>query len=223
LFRSMYANDNNDKLVPNYPYTVLDAQGQALNDPSWCPGDSRYGNPDGTNVSYLIGNHSGSLGPYLRTPHIFKCPSDRSVTTLAEGQKYPRVRSYSMNAWMGFKDANWSGGTPFVRISDLRASARPRFAVFIDEHEDYLHTCIFWMSWDKYNGRETWADLPSSRHNGAGTLSYSDGAVEAHRWREAQTRQPVQGIFLGGTVAVTASADWQYMWERMTKRRDGEP
>src|SRR5207244_356721 len=45
LASTMYANDNNDKLVPNYPYTVLDAQGQALNDPSWCPGDSRYGNP----------------------------------------------------------------------------------------------------------------------------------------------------------------------------------
>src|SRR5436190_12710482 len=95
----MYAEDNNDWLVPNNPASMFDAQGKRL--PTWAWGDMRYGNPDGTNIDYLIGQREGSLGPYVKTPKMFKCPADKSLTKLADGNSYPRVRSYSMNSFMG--------------------------------------------------------------------------------------------------------------------------
>src|SRR5437867_10810392 len=106
----MYAHDNNDWLVPNNPPTMFDAQGKKL--PTWAWGDMRYGNPDGTNIDYVIGQREGSLGPYLKTYQVFKCPSDKSLTTLSNGVSYPRVRSYSMNVFMGTKASDWPGGAP---------------------------------------------------------------------------------------------------------------
>jgi len=49
----MYAEDNNDWLVPNNPPTMFDAQGKKL--PTWAWGDMRYGNADGTNIDYVVG------------------------------------------------------------------------------------------------------------------------------------------------------------------------
>src|SRR5438128_8260806 len=88
---TMYVHDNNDWLVPNNP-VLFPSQTSAR---SWALGDIRYGNPDGTNIDYIIGEREGSLGPYVKNYKIFKCPTDRSVTKLADGHSYPRVRTYS--------------------------------------------------------------------------------------------------------------------------------
>src|SRR6266700_3424856 len=61
---TMYVHDNNDWLVPNSP-VLFPSQTSAR---SWALGDIRYGNPDGTNIDYIIGEREGSLGPYLKTP-----------------------------------------------------------------------------------------------------------------------------------------------------------
>src|SRR2546423_15535317 len=46
---NMYVEDNNDRLVPNHPPT------HSSDTRSWALGDIRYGNPDGTNIDYLVG------------------------------------------------------------------------------------------------------------------------------------------------------------------------
>src|SRR6266571_4259380 len=94
---SLYVEDNNNWLVPNNPVLFPSQTGAR----TWALGDIRYGNPDGTNIDYIIGQREGSLGPYLKTPKMFKCPADKSLTKLADGNSYPRVRSYSMNGFMG--------------------------------------------------------------------------------------------------------------------------
>src|SRR5947207_11947657 len=68
----MYVEDHNDWLVPNNPPNY---GGATL--ATWAKGDIRYGNPDGTNIDYLMGQREGSLGPYVKTYKIFKCPTDR--------------------------------------------------------------------------------------------------------------------------------------------------
>src|SRR5881396_2490003 len=93
----MYVEDHNDWLVPNNPVRTPGPNSAS----SWALGDIQYGNPDGTNIDYLIGQREGSLGPYVKTHKIFKCPTDRSQTKLPDGSSYPRVRSYSMNMFMG--------------------------------------------------------------------------------------------------------------------------
>ena len=207
----MYVGDNNDWLVPNNPAWTGNAYGPL---PSWARGDVRYGQNDGTNIDNLIRN--GVLGPYLKTHRIFKCPSDRSQTKLADGKSYPRVRSYAMNGFMATKylyNPQYPDAT-LLKLSDLAKARRKEFIVFSDMHEDYLDVCNLILDGDI--GSTTWINLPASRHDARGVLSYTDGHAELHRWRDRLTLQPVKGGYQR-QLDCTGSADWHYVWERLTR------
>src|SRR5215510_8830556 len=164
----MYVEDHNDWLVPNNPPTY------SPDTTSWAFGDMRYGKPDGTNIDYIIGQRTGSLAPYVKTHKVFKCPTDRSVTTLADGNSYPRVRSYSMNGFMGTVVGDNGGNAPaatFLKRSDLSKVKRTEFSVFLDEHSDNLTYCIFTVDW-YLNMDLYWPHLPAARHGGSGVISY---------------------------------------------------
>ena len=105
----VYADDNNDRLVLNHPDNYGGPNGKF---PSWSLGDHRYGNPDGTNVALLMSNRVASLGPDIPAVRSFKCPSDRSLTTLADGRTHPRVRSSGISGSMGL-DVMWDAGGEF--------------------------------------------------------------------------------------------------------------
>src|SRR6266699_2102772 len=110
----------------------------------------RYGNPDGTNIDYIIGQHEGSLGPYVKTHKIFKCPTDRSQTAVATGNTYPRIRSYSMNGQhMGTRALKIGGNVDdltFLTRAELTRASRTEFFVFMDEHEDSMSECLFYLN-----------------------------------------------------------------------------
>src|SRR5947208_16263454 len=145
----MYVEDNNDWLVPNNPPThfVVGPDGKIVPGPTWAWGDMRYGLPDGTNIDYLIGQREGSLGPYVKTHKIFKCPTDRSVTKLADGKSYPRVRSYSMNGFMGTRATDMGGSVEhfaiFMKRGEFSEVPLTELLVFTDEHSDCLTFSIF--------------------------------------------------------------------------------
>ena len=219
---TMYVHDNNDWLVPNNPLLFPGPSAYR----TWAMGDITYGNPDGTNIDYIVGEREGSLGPYVKTPRMFKCPSDKSLTKLADGNSYPRVRSYSMSAFMGTRVYSGAGpGDPatFVRLGEfykVYQVGRRELLVFIDVHEDSLTTCVFHLDRDMYD--EHWSHLPASRHSGSGEISYTDGHAEIHAWRDARTLRPVQGVDQG-YVDATGSQDWRYLWDRMTKASAYDP
>jgi len=214
---TLYVEDNNDWLVPNNP-VLFPGPSSAR---TWAMGDIQYGNPDGTNIDYIIGEREGSLGPYLKTPKMFKCPADKSLTKLADGNSYPRVRSYSMNVFMGTRVGSGVGGpgdpASFLRLEEfykVYQAGRRELLVFMDVHEDSLTTSPFSLSRAMYD--EGWEHLPASRHSGSGEISYTDGHAEIHRWRDARTLRPVQGV-QQAYVDATGSQDWKYLWNRMTK------
>jgi prepilin-type N-terminal cleavage/methylation domain-containing protein len=215
----IYVEDDNDWLVPNNPPNTA---GGTL--PTWAKGDIRYGFPDGTNVDYLIGQREGSLGPYVKSHRIFKCPNDRSTTTLADGRSHPRVRSYSMNAFMGTRIRGGSGvgdtiWTIFMKRSDVNIGPRLELFVFMDTHEDRLTSSVFDLSNDIGWYPEAWANLPASRHGGSGVLSLIDGHVEIHRWKDSVTRQPVTGTLGSGPIFAPSSQDFHFVWQRATKNK----
>ena len=216
----MYVEDHNDWLVPNNPRNYGGPDGKPF--ASWALGDIQYGNPAGTNIDCIMGQREGSLGPYVKTHKIFKCPTDRSKTALGAGTTYPRIRSYSMNGHMGTRVLKIGGNVDdltFLTRAELTTTAQTEFFVFMDEHEDSLSECLFYLNHGFPTGSvglQVWEKIPASRHAGSGTISFTDGHAEIHKWKDARTLVPVKGIFQAGANA-NGSPDWRYVWERETK------
>jgi prepilin-type N-terminal cleavage/methylation domain-containing protein/prepilin-type processing-associated H-X9-DG protein len=215
----VYADDNGDVLVPNNPANGFLAEPTGYGPhrrwmASWTLGDHRYGNPDGTNLDYLMGDREGSLARYVHTVRIFKCPSDRSRTVLADGKSYPRFRSYSMNGTMGTRVSWGAGGEFFLKMDEWNRFKRPGWIVFMDTHEDSIGTCTFHLTRDATFGG--WGKFPTARHGKAGTLGFVDGHVEMKRWVDPRTLPAVTG----GRIAPQnhfGSADYHYVWLRYSK------
>src|SRR3989442_472319 len=94
-----------------------------------------YGS-DSTNVSLLVPGKFGSIGPYTKSPGIYKCPGDKTTVVL-NGRSYSRVRSVSMNEHMGgpVDTSSAPGAEYYFRKSTEIINPPPSKAfVFIDEH-----------------------------------------------------------------------------------------
>jgi hypothetical protein len=90
-----------------------------------------------TNTDLLIGKGTGSIGPYVGAPGVFRCPADRSgILKNSERPPY-RVRSYAMNSAMGigdtvdrdrivtfYKSADFRRMSPSERLSSEMGSSR---------------------------------------------------------------------------------------------------
>ena len=105
---ALYPGDNDDKVPDNGP-------GDSF--PTWIAGSFEGTPADATNEFLLSDPKRSLFGPYLKSPHIYKCPSDRTVGT--SGSKLvPRTRSYGMNAYVG-----WNG-------PQYRTLPSPKFTVY---------------------------------------------------------------------------------------------
>ena len=177
----MYAQDH-DRLPENY---FFDPTGQ-VNANTWIRGsmddNPAYGQldpdkPDSINPTAIT---SGKLFPYNQSVGIYRCPSDRSTKL---GQ--PRVRSYSLNGWMGGKPlAGQDQFKVFVKESDLTNPGPSRSFVFIDEHERSINDG--WFAVDMMGSRGL-IDAPASRHDGRYSLSFADGHVEQWTLKDPRT------------------------------------
>ncbi|MBI1178774.1 prepilin-type N-terminal cleavage/methylation domain-containing protein [bacterium] len=190
--------------------------------PSWTAGwmDYTANNTDNTNTWLMLHNPYGSIGQYTQNPGIYKCPSDKSWA-LEGGQRYNRVRSYSMNSLLGsdqyvYNDPNASFYT-YWKFSDLGNPPISKHFVFIDEHEDSINDGFFFVG---VNSQHVlgWLDYPASRHSNAANLSFADGHVETRKWQDPRTLKPVLRKTLGGEVSPN-NADVSWLWERATVAR----
>lgn len=207
-----YSDDNQSQLVLNNPDNYGGANGAKF--PSWSLGNHKYGSPDGTNVALLMSNRVASLGPYVQTVRLFKCPGDRSKTRLADGKAHPRLRSYSMNGSMGSSILAGAGGEVFFKMDEWNRFQRPGWIVFMDTHDDSLGTCNFTLARDATFGG--WSKFPAARHGRAGTLGFVDGHAEMKRWTDTRTLAPVTG---GPIPPVNhfGSPDYHYVYLRFGK------
>src|SRR5207244_1874807 len=118
---------------------------------------------------------------------VFKCPSDRSLASI-RGSFYPRARSVMMNSYMGFQPGQpQPDGDPYAYVMEDWLASHPPVEtgfVFIDAHEDSMATGFFLVSLPFVSA---WNHFPGSRHNGAATLSFSDGHAICHKWRDPRT------------------------------------
>jgi prepilin-type N-terminal cleavage/methylation domain-containing protein/prepilin-type processing-associated H-X9-DG protein len=167
----MYAQDH-DRLAENY---YFDAAGR-INTNAWIRGSMddhpAYGQvdqgvKDSTNLHAII---TGKLFPYNHSTAIYRCPSDRSMTGPT-----PRIRSYSINGWMGGRPlAGQDQFRVFQRESDVASPSRA--LVFIDEHEKSINDG--WFAVDMVGTRGL-LDAPAARHGQRFTVSFVDGHTES--------------------------------------------
>ncbi len=89
--------------------------------------------------------------------------------------------------------------------------------VFIDEREDSINDCVFYVGMGRRGSDAYWIDLPASYHNGAAGLSFADGHAEIKRWRDPRTMPPLDPNV--SPFPSPNNRDVAWMQERATGRR----
>jgi prepilin-type N-terminal cleavage/methylation domain-containing protein/prepilin-type processing-associated H-X9-DG protein len=187
LAAQLYGNDHLDELPRNYYSGDYYEPGE-----NWVGGVMSWdSNADNTNTFLLVGDGNGRLGQYLKQASIFKCPSDKSWVEI-HGQRHNRVRSVALNVFMGDTRPNRFHVRDGYQYTTWSSIHRPSFSLmFVDEHEDSLYGGAFFVTTPENSENSFWG-FPGSRHRGAGTLSFADGSVEAHKWIDPRTIRPMQ-------------------------------
>ena len=181
----MYAHDNNDRLANNR--TIDGTETDRTN--NWVADVMGYTAQEDTNTMLL---QMGLLAPQVgKNISIYHCPADRTTTAEGDGKQYPRVRSVSMNAFVGpWNDAGWpviSGWAQFIKLSAIRNPSM--IFVFLDESPQTINDGWYVFCNNGPDGN-LWSDLPASYHNGACGFSFTDGHSEIKRWQVSSTILP---------------------------------
>jgi prepilin-type N-terminal cleavage/methylation domain-containing protein/prepilin-type processing-associated H-X9-DG protein len=206
----VYADDNNGMLCQN----IVGKKGTY--NPSWVLGWEDFdppNNPDNTNMAMIT---RGLLGPYTKnSPGIYKCPADIYLCTEG-GQKLPRLRSNSMNAYIqggGFGNSSSAVWYPkfrcYNKLSDIVRPTPVDLFVFVDEHPDSINDG--WLIVQPDTPTQWGNDLPASYHNRACGFTFADGHSEIHKWLEATTCAPVTQHEHGGFPG-TSPVDRDIRW-----------
>jgi prepilin-type N-terminal cleavage/methylation domain-containing protein/prepilin-type processing-associated H-X9-DG protein len=199
----MYSHDYADYLAPN---SDNGNWGKDADNPAWVAGVMSYltdpaSLSDDTNTDLLVGSdyaQFGSIGPYTKNAAIYHCPGDKSAVAGPDGFTYVRVRSYSMNGWVGYATRDWSqpGSPPPYKLNskmaDLQKPGPADTWVFIDEREDSINDGWFAVDMVDQGTQTTWVDIPASYHNRAGSVSFADGHAQIRKWLDSRTSPPLK-------------------------------
>ncbi len=217
----MYHEDFNGALVPNLGMAFSQNPRN-----TWVPGGLSFdiNNLDNTNTLNL---KNSLLFPYSGSVAVFKCPADRS-TAVVRKVTYPRVRSLTMNSWLGrylIEEGNREGqvfgeGDDRYgirrRSTDLNTPAPSQTFVLIDEREDSINDGVFYVGMGRRGAQAFLVDLPASYHNRAGGLSFADGHAEIRRWQDPRTLPPIVRGTPGGGFACANNPDVAWLQNHAT-------
>ena len=196
----MYADDNSDRV----PYAYM-SPGSPRQYQAWVQGIldlSNSGSPPGANTNLLYLTDYSPLAPYTgKSAAIFKCPADKSVDRVS---KKPRVRSMSMNSWVGGNGDDltklagyWDTGGPwrvYAKFSEMLDPGPTMTWVLLDEREDSINDGYWVTLMQGYPDKPQLAyivDYPASYHNRAGGFSFADGHSEIKKWQDSRTTPPI--------------------------------
>jgi len=214
----IYVDDNHDFLpyASHWPYGLPEESRLA-----WVGGqmDFNPNNPSNWDVNQDLAK--SPLWNYCgKSAVIWKCPADRSFITV-NGEEKPRVRSMSMNLWMGgfigydgglSGGAGWfnypypagtRGGNPwqvYLKMDELINPGPTMTFLFLDMREDSIDWGNFatdMTGWPDHPENASFYDLPGSYHHRACGFSFADGHAEIKRWQDDRTMPPLQS---GGLI-----------------------
>ena len=230
----MYVEDNDERLPGAYA-----AKGGPNEKYGWCVGILDYSGANRSNFDPLEDLAKSPLAPYIGNSYgVFRCPADKSsvkVTASGQymGQRIQRVRSVSMNSWVGgnYEDlragaASWwqvpANMKVYTRSTEMTDPGPSMTFVLLDEREDSINDAFWCLSMEGYpNAAQTKIiDYPASYHNGAGGLSFADGHSEIRKWVDGRTRPVLKA---NGTIPLNVASpnnrDMVWLQERCTRLR----
>ena len=213
----MYVQDNADRLPG------VSGGGYASSD-TWVSGwlDFNNNNTDNTNTLYLTDARYSQIGPYVKSPAVYRCPADRSTAKFGS-QMLPRVRSMSMNCWMNYLFDVDIGQDQYIIFRKYTEIQRPSPAmawVLIDEREDSINDGLFQIDLKDRGGSARIVDYPASYHGRAAGILFADGHAEIKRWRDAQTTPPMsQNVLMNLNVASPNNPDVAWLQERSSSHK----
>ena len=216
----LYVEEHDDSLP--YNYGIADTRTTVANGKyrNWVNNVMSWElDPENTNTVLAT---TGGIGPYLSgVAHPYRCPSDRVVSQWqSEAGWTHRVRSFSMNAMLGYAGEYTKFGTnvnipkyrQYFKFTEIPAPAD--IFVFIEEHPDTIKDGYFLNR----PGAAEWVEMPAAYHRKGSNLSYADGHVEFRRWRSASTLKPLREGGSGAPVELEGDReDFDWLMRRMSR------
>ena len=214
----MYASDNNDWLPANgetYPPSTKVKL--------WVQGAFYYPEAN-TNAAYLLDPKYALFANYFQTAKVYLCPADQNAVTLS-GQAYPRLRSYALNAYLGWV-GEWdsrlgpldSRGNPLYKVfskhSDLAAAMPSGMFVF----QDVNPNSICWPFFGVQMVQDTFFNFPNASHGEDGVISFADGHADSHHWRDQRTITAYSADYHAHQDPSPNNGDIYWLRERTTVR-----
>lgn len=219
---ALYGNDNNDALPANGFGSAQTLAGNQL----WVVGDEHTDPPAMTNRDYLVNPRFALFAAYLADPKIYKCPAEHSTVDI-NGVASPRLRSYSLNSYVGWapfvpsfnSDRYWN----FQKGSDLAQADPSQIMLFLDVAPGNI--CMSGFVTELGGLTDLFFHLPSVEHDLAGVVSFTDGHVESHKWVEASTITNAQQAWFPNhfTLYVPGSRDLAWIKARASVLRPAAP
>ncbi|HWW02518.1 MAG TPA: prepilin-type N-terminal cleavage/methylation domain-containing protein [Candidatus Acidoferrum sp.] len=225
----MYADDNRDAIP--FAYGTVPTAKPSVWIPSGVPFDLDDANPTVQgNWDYDNTIKQSLIWPYCgKSVGIWHCPADTSYGVNPQNRQVPRVRSVSMNNWVGgngdsppLYKGNWGLGGNWLVYRKLGDMLRPGPAltfVFLDERRDSINDGYFVTEMDGYPNMATTkiVDYPASYHNNACGFAFADGHSEIHKWRDSRTMPPLTTA-LTLNVASPNNPDVFWMQDHSTRQ-----
>jgi prepilin-type processing-associated H-X9-DG protein len=222
------ADDNNGQIVGNLDGGA--ASTGSNSNKTWVLGWMDYnggtsisGMPGGlSNTNVYVLTNASPLAPYLgRSAGVFRCPVDTSLSRGSSGA--PRVRSYSMNGYLGTSNPYTTGYRVLSKLSDFVNPSPAQTFVFCDERPDSINDSVLlcnMVGFDPYNPAG-WiiVDYPAMYHDRGGVFAFADGHGEFKRWTDPRT-VPLEraGQLIPLNVPSPNNPDVYWLQQRATSR-----
>ncbi len=202
----LYSEDSTDRIPGAKEWEVAPTQIQPdwANATNWLSLIDRTAEANWNADKYI---KASVIWPYCGGAQaIWRCPSDKSTGINNLGQTVPRIRSMSMNSWVGGDGWNspWRpdpsnprgsfGWLVYLKQSDMNDPGPSQTFVFVDEREDSINDGYFIVDMTGYGnnpGASKIGDFPGSYHNRGASFSFGDGHAEVKRWMDPRTSPPL--------------------------------
>jgi prepilin-type N-terminal cleavage/methylation domain-containing protein/prepilin-type processing-associated H-X9-DG protein len=204
---TMYADDNEDKIVPHLP------------------GGGFWGGPVGPFPGGSTGNaltavkrglkENNPLYQYAANIGVYHCPGDvrykQSLTTGWAYDSYSKSQNVGGDTWSDY----WGARATYTKLSTIIAPSMT-FVFMEDADERNFNNGTWVVRWTTGGNTFTWVDPPAMYHGNVSTMSFADGHSAGYKWKDGRIieagKRAARGLNPGLNLAsASTGADGEFV------------